>query len=71
MVVDVLVAADPVLKISDAIDKPSEYLHLTDSILENIEKSKDPVRLNSVICSVALTVRADRSPVSTSRMLDD
>lgn len=44
MVVDALVAADPVLKLSQKIDDPDEYLHLTDSILETIENSKDPVR---------------------------
>ena len=44
MVVDALVAADPVLKLSAKIDDPDEYLHLTDSILETIENSKDPVR---------------------------
>jgi hypothetical protein len=47
MVVDALGAADPVLKLSQKIDDPDEYLHLTDSILETIENSKDPVSLIS------------------------
>jgi len=42
MVVDVLVLADPILKISEKIYQPSKYLHLTDSILEEIERSESP-----------------------------
>lgn len=47
MVVDALIAADPVLKISQKIDNPDEYLYLTDSVLEDIERSTDPVSLPS------------------------
>ena len=42
MVVDALLAADPILDISGRIDDPSRYLYLTDSILEQIECSDDP-----------------------------
>lgn len=45
MVVDALVAADAVLKLSQKIDDPDKYLHLTDSILETIENSHGPVSL--------------------------
>lgn len=43
MLVDALVAADPVLKLSDAITNPERYLHLTDSVVEEIERSTNPV----------------------------
>ena len=42
MVVDALLAADPILDISSRIFDPERYLHLTDSILEQIECSDDP-----------------------------
>ena len=42
MVVDALLAADPILDISSRIDDPERYLYLTDSILEQIECSDDP-----------------------------
>ena len=41
--VDALVAADSVLKLSQMVDDPDAFLHLTDSILEIIENSNDPV----------------------------
>lgn len=44
MVVDALTEADPVLHLSRKIDNPDEYLYLTDSVLEDIEKSTHPVR---------------------------
>lgn len=43
MVVDVLLAADPYMKLSQQIDDPSRYVFLTDSVLEDIEKSSEPV----------------------------
>lgn len=43
MLVDALLAADPVLNISASIEDPAAYSHLTDSILREIERSKDPV----------------------------
>jgi hypothetical protein len=42
MVVDALLAADPILDISGRIFDPERYLYLTDSILEEIECSTDP-----------------------------
>ncbi|KAG8784818.1 hypothetical protein FRC15_002546 [Serendipita sp. 397] len=42
MVVDALLAADPYLKISEQIDDPQRYVFLTDSILEEIERSTQP-----------------------------
>ncbi|KAG8930411.1 hypothetical protein FRC02_004243 [Tulasnella sp. 418] len=42
MIVEALIAAEPVYHMADKIDDPSEYLLLTDSILEEIERSKDP-----------------------------
>lgn len=45
MILDALIAADPVLEISKSIDKPSEYLKMDDTILNRIEysDSDDPV----------------------------
>lgn len=43
MVVDALLAADPILDISRRIFDPERYLYLTDSILEEIECSTDPL----------------------------
>ncbi|KAI8975179.1 hypothetical protein BDF20DRAFT_836603 [Mycotypha africana] len=40
MIVDALLLADQYLKISESVDKPEEYLHLTDDILRSIERSK-------------------------------
>ncbi len=42
MICDALLAADPVLKISDAIWDPKRYVRLTDCILREIENSTDP-----------------------------
>ncbi|CAB5203061.1 unnamed protein product [Rhizophagus irregularis] len=39
MILDALIAADPVLEISKSIDKPSEYLKMDDTILNRIEYS--------------------------------
>lgn len=43
MIVAALIAAEPVLRLSDSIEDPKEYLHVTDSVIEDIERSKDPV----------------------------
>ncbi|KAJ3199293.1 SAM domain and HD [Dinochytrium kinnereticum] len=40
MLVDALIAADPYLDISDAIDDMGQYTYLTDGILKEIERSK-------------------------------
>ncbi|KAG9017660.1 hypothetical protein FRB90_000356, partial [Tulasnella sp. 427] len=42
MMVDALLAAEPVFHFSEAIDDPKKYLHLTDSIIEDIERRDDP-----------------------------
>lgn len=42
MICDALLAADPVLKISSAVDVPEEFGNLSDSIVKIIEYSKDP-----------------------------
>jgi len=42
MITDALLAADQHLKISDMVHDPEQYLHLTDSILHDIAKSKEP-----------------------------
>jgi hypothetical protein len=42
MVVDALLSADPILDISGRIFDPEQYLYLTDSIFEEIERSTDP-----------------------------
>ncbi|KAL1917775.1 uncharacterized protein VTP21DRAFT_3609 [Calcarisporiella thermophila] len=41
MIVDCLLAADPYLNISSAIDRPEDYEMLTDDILREIERSKE------------------------------
>lgn len=41
MVCDVLLLANPIMKISEKIHSPEEYVYLTDSILDEIAKSKD------------------------------
>jgi deoxynucleoside triphosphate triphosphohydrolase SAMHD1 len=53
MVVDALLAADAYLKVSEQIDDPDRYVLLTDSILEEIERSVNFVS-NTVptICAV-------------------
>lgn len=43
MIVDALLAADPFLDISGCIDDPERYANLTDGILREIEKSREPV----------------------------
>lgn len=42
MITDALLAADPYLGISSAVDQPEDYLNLTDDILRAIERSKSP-----------------------------
>lgn len=44
MIVDALLAAEPVFHLAEAIDDPQKYLHVTDSIIEDIERRDDPVR---------------------------
>ncbi|KAJ2518490.1 hypothetical protein H4217_003297 [Coemansia sp. RSA 1939] len=42
MMVDAMLIADPVLQISQAVTDPSQYQHLTDDVVRDIERSKDP-----------------------------
>ena len=44
MIADAFLLADPYLKISDSVQNPEEYVHLTDCVLRKIEESKIPVR---------------------------
>jgi len=39
---DVLVAADPLMHMSDCIDEPGAYIRLTDTVLARIASSEDP-----------------------------
>ena len=43
MLCDALVEADPILKISKTVENPEEYLQLNDTILNQIEFSKEQV----------------------------
>jgi hypothetical protein len=43
MVVDALLAAEPVMHFAGYVTKPEKYLHLTDSIIELIQMSDDQV----------------------------
>lgn len=43
MIVDALVLADPYLHMSQMIKDPKEYINLTDGILREIERSKNPL----------------------------
>ncbi|KAJ2869399.1 hypothetical protein GGI22_000280 [Coemansia erecta] len=42
MVVDAMLIADPVLKLSEAVSDPARYQLLTDDIVRDIERSKEP-----------------------------
>lgn len=48
MLVDALVAADPILKLSDTIYDAEKYLFVTDSVVEEIERSTNPVSVLQV-----------------------
>ena len=43
MVVDALLAAEPVMHFANYVNDPERYLHLTDSITELIQMSDDRV----------------------------
>lgn len=45
MVIDALLAANPVMKIAQRVFNTEEYLTLTDDIMPQIESTTDPVRL--------------------------
>jgi hypothetical protein len=41
-IIDILLLADPVMKISSSVDDPKTYVHLTDCLIKQIETSKEP-----------------------------
>jgi hypothetical protein len=45
MIVDAMLAADPYLHISQAIDNPADYMLLTDNIIHEIQKSQSEVSI--------------------------
>jgi len=47
MIVDALVKADPVLKLVEQTGDPRRYLYLTDSVVEEIERSTEPALADS------------------------
>ncbi|EIN04338.1 HD-domain/PDEase-like protein [Punctularia strigosozonata HHB-11173 SS5] len=42
MLIDALLAAEPHMKIAERINDPKQFMHLTDSIMEEIERSTQP-----------------------------
>ena len=44
MIIDALIAAEPIMKIAGQIDDPKRYVHLTDDIMARIESTDHPVR---------------------------
>jgi hypothetical protein len=51
MIVDALMAAEDYLKIAERIHDPRKYVHLTDSIMDRIQESTEPVRCTLVLFS--------------------
>lgn len=47
MIVDALLKADPLLKISERIFNPKKFMFLTDDIILEVERSESPVRQNN------------------------
>ena len=45
MIVDAIIKAEPFLNLKESINDPKDYLRVTDSILERIEFSSEPVCL--------------------------
>ena len=56
MVVDALLAAEPVMHFADYVMNPERYLHLTDSIIELIQMSDDQVSFVPLFPRLGLTV---------------
>ena len=56
MVVDALLAAEPVMHFAGYITNPDRYLHLTDSIIELIQMSNDRVSLVPLFFWLGLTI---------------
>ena len=62
MITDALLAAEPYLKIAEQIDKPEKYVHLTDDIMPEIERSNAPVSFPSLPPPPLNRPYADLSP---------
>lgn len=56
MVVDALLAAESVMHFADYVANPERYLHLTDSIIELIQMSNDPVSSVSLFSRLGLII---------------
>jgi hypothetical protein len=52
MLVDALLAAEPIMHFADHVTNPAKYLHLTDSIIELIQMSDNEVNCASLFFSV-------------------
>jgi hypothetical protein len=48
MIIDALLAAEPYMHIAQRIFDPKKFLYLTDSIMDRIEESTEPVCLHSL-----------------------
>lgn len=46
MIVDAMLLADPYFQISKAIESPADFTNLSDSVLKQIETSKQEVSLH-------------------------
>jgi hypothetical protein len=55
MIVDALLLAEPHLKIAERIRDPKKFLYLTDSIMDRIQESTEPVRSPFVLLPKAFT----------------
>lgn len=66
MLVDALVLANPVLKLSEAIYNPEKYLYLTDSVVEEIERSTNSVNhhLNHPLALLTHSFSFSKNPES-------
>jgi hypothetical protein len=58
MIIDALLAAEPYMKLAGQVDKPDEYVYLTDDIMPAIEKTKVPVSavFHALFCQSELTL---------------
>ena len=54
MIADAFQAADPVLHISDQLDRPEDFMSLTDSLLMRIQFSKEQEleEARQIVCSI-------------------
>lgn len=54
MLVDALLAAEPIMHFADYVTNPERYLHLTDSIIEIVQMSDDKVSASSLFPSIGI-----------------